>query len=80
MELMVADPRLLQPVDQQRAIRIELFRALGGSLARTSKLTHETGDLDVREAVQLIEAHPFQAKRHALAIERDQSMIADRDR
>jgi hypothetical protein len=38
MELMVADPRLLQPVDQQRAIRIELFRALGGSLARTSKI------------------------------------------
>lgn len=32
---------LLQLVDQPRAIRIDLFCALGASLARASKLTHE---------------------------------------
>ena len=37
---------LLQLVDQPRAIRVDLFCALGGSLSRTSKLAHEAGDLD----------------------------------
>jgi hypothetical protein len=45
---------LLQLVDQPRAIRIDLFCALGGSLSRTSKLAHETGDLDVLSVEDLI--------------------------
>lgn len=32
---------LLQLVDQPRAIRIDLFRALGGSLSRASRLAHD---------------------------------------
>jgi hypothetical protein len=45
---------LLQLVDQPRAIRIDLFCALGGSLSRASKLTHETGDLDVLSVEDLV--------------------------
>jgi hypothetical protein len=45
---------LLQLVDPLRAIRIDLFCALGGSLSRASKLAHETGDLDVLSVEDLI--------------------------
>jgi hypothetical protein len=45
---------LLQLVDEPRAIRIDLFRALGGSLLRASKLPHETGVLDVLSVEDLI--------------------------
>ena len=45
---------LLQLVDQPRAIRIDLFCALGGSLSRASQLAHETGDLDVLSVEDLV--------------------------
>jgi hypothetical protein len=45
---------LLQLVDRSRAIRIELFCALGGSLSRASKLAHETGDLNVLSVEDLV--------------------------
>ena len=45
---------LLQLVDQPRAIRIDLFCALGGSLSRASKLALETGDLDVLAVEDLV--------------------------
>jgi len=45
---------LLQLVDQPRAIRIDLFCALGASLARASKLTHEIGDLYVLSVEDLV--------------------------
>jgi hypothetical protein len=45
---------LLQLVDGPRAIRIDLFCALGDSLSRASKLAHETGDLDVLSVEDLV--------------------------
>ncbi len=45
---------LLQLVDQQRAIRIDLFRTLGNSLSRAVRLDDETGDLDVLSIEDLV--------------------------
>lgn len=45
---------LLQLIDRRRAIRIDLFSALGSSLSRASKLTRETGDLDVLSVEDLV--------------------------
>ena len=37
----------MQLIDRPRAVRVDLFCALGDSLSRASKLTHQAGDLDV---------------------------------
>lgn len=45
---------LLQLIDQPRAIRVDLFRALGGTLSRACRMDHETGDLDVLSVEDLV--------------------------
>jgi hypothetical protein len=44
----------LQLIDRERAIRVDLFRALGGTLARACPLNEETGDLDVLSVEDLV--------------------------
>jgi hypothetical protein len=45
---------LLQLVDQPRAIRIDLFQALGSTLSRAVKLDGETGELKVLSVEDLV--------------------------
>ena len=45
---------LLQLIDQERAIRVDLFCALGGTLARACRLNDETGTLDVLSVEDLV--------------------------
>jgi hypothetical protein len=45
---------LLQLVDQQRAIRIDLFHTLGSTLSRAIKLDDETGELNVLSVEDLV--------------------------
>jgi len=45
---------LLQLIDQPRAIRVDLFRALGSTLARAARLDEETGELDVLSVEDLV--------------------------
>jgi hypothetical protein len=45
---------LLQLIDQPRAIRVDLFRALGRTLSRAATLDNETGELDVLSVEDLV--------------------------
>jgi hypothetical protein len=45
---------LLQIIDEPRALRVDLFHALGGTLSRASTLDDETGSLDVLAVEDLI--------------------------
>jgi hypothetical protein len=45
---------LLQLIDQPRAIRIDLFQALGSTLSRAVRLGHETGELNVVSVEDLV--------------------------